>query len=87
MKLNTVPKMGPPGGHFWDHMHSLVKEQKKSTFTVPFLGPSGGTKNETAKSQNPQQRPTLATNKKLQLHLFKQPAYRFGTEEARTCEA
>ena len=28
-------------------------------------GPSGGTKNETAKSQNPQQRPTLATNKKL----------------------
>ena len=68
-------------------MHSLVKEQKKSTFTVPFLGPSGGTKNETAKSQNPQQRPTLATNKRLQLYLFKQPAYRFGTEEARTCEA
>ena len=39
-------------------MHSLVKEQKKSIFTVPFLGPSGGTKNETAKSQNQQQRPT-----------------------------
>ena len=56
-------------------MHSLVEEQKKSTFTVPFLGPSGGTKNETAKSQNPQQRPTRATNKKLQLRLFKQPAY------------
>jgi hypothetical protein len=56
-------------------MRSLVKEQKKSTFTVPFLGPSGGTKNETAKSQNPQQRPTRATNKKLQLRLFKQPAY------------
>ena len=86
------PKHGPKNGtawrsHFWDRMHSLVKEQKKSTFTVPFLGPSGGTKNETAKSQNPQQRPSLATNKKLQLHLFKQPAYRFGTEEARTCEA
>ena len=86
------PKHGPKNGtarrsHFWDRMHSLVKEQKKSTFTVPFLGPSGGTKNETAKSQNPQQRPTLATNKELQLHLFKQPAYRFGTEEARTCEA
>ena len=47
---------------FWDRMHSLVKEQKKSTFTVPFSRPSGGTKNETAKSQNPQQRPTLATN-------------------------
>ena len=42
-----VLKMGPR-----DRMHSLVKEQKKSTFTVPFLGPSGGTKNETAKSQN-----------------------------------
>ena len=70
-----------------DHMHSLVKEQKKSTFTVPFLGPSGGTKNETAKSQNQQQRPTRATNKKWQLRLFKQPAYRVGTEEARTCEA
>ena len=92
MNLNTVPKIGPKNGtawrsHFWDRMHSLVKEQKKSTFTVPFLGPSGGTKNETAKSQNLQQRPTLATNKKWQLHLFKQPAYRFGTEEARTCEA
>ena len=58
MNLNTVPKMGPPGSHFWDRMHSLVKEQKKSIFTVPFLGPSGGTKNETAKSQNQQQRPT-----------------------------
>ena len=92
MNLNTVPKMGPAvpflgRSHFWDHMRSLVKEQKKSTFTVPFLGPSGGTKNETAKSQNPHQRPTPATNKKLQLRLFKQQAYRVGTEEARTCEA
>ena len=63
------PKHGPKNGtawrsHFWDRMHSLVKEQKKSTFTVPFLGPSGGTKKETAKSQNQQQRPTRATNKK-----------------------
>ena len=62
------PKHGPKNGtarrsHFWDRMHSLVKEQKKSTFTVPFLGPSGGTKKETAKSQNQQQRPTRATNK------------------------
>ena len=44
------PKHGPKNGtawrsHFWDRMHNLVKEQKKSTFTVPFLGPSGGTKN------------------------------------------
>ena len=59
------PKHGPKNGPiFWDRMHSLVKEQKKSTFTVPFLGPSGGTKKETAKSQNQQQRPTRATNKK-----------------------
>ena len=62
------PKHGPKNGtawqsHFWDRMHSLVKEQKKSTFTVPFLGPSGGTKNETAKSQNQQQRPTRANKK------------------------
>ena len=84
------PKHGPKNGtawrsYFWDRMHSLVKEQKKSTFTVPFLGPSGGTKNETAKSQNQQQRPP--TNKKWQLRLVKQQAYRVGTEEARTCEA
>ena len=61
-------KHGPKNGtawrsNFWDRMHCLVKEQKKSIFTVPFLGPSGGTKNETAKSQNQQQRPTRATNK------------------------
>ena len=65
---------------------------------VPFLGPhaqlskrtkekhSHGTKNETAKSQNPQQRPTLATNTKLQLGLLEQPANRFGTEEAPTAK-
>ena len=60
-------------------MHRLVKKQKKSTFTASFLGPSGGTKNETAKSQNQQQRPTRATNKKRQLRLVKQQAYRVGT--------
>ena len=94
MNLNTVPKMGPPGpkngtawrSHFWDRMHSWVKEQKKSTFTVPFLTVRRYQKWD-RKIANPQQRPSLATNKKLQLHLFKQPAYRFGTEEARTCEA
>ena len=32
-------------------------------------------------------RPTRATNKKWQLRLVKQQAYRVGTEEARTCEA
>jgi len=68
-------------------MHSLLKEEKKTTFTVPFLGPYGGAKNEIAKSQNPQQRPTRATDKKLELRLFKQPANRVGTEDARTCEA
>ena len=43
------PKHGPKNGTAWRSifgtaLHSLVKEQKKSTFTVPFLGPSGGTK-------------------------------------------
>ena len=71
------PKHGPKNGtawrsHFWDRMHCLVKEQKKSTFTVPFLGPSGGTKNETAKSQN-------AKPVQRQLRLVKQQAYRVGT--------
>ena len=63
------PKHGPKNGtawrsHFWDRLHRLVKKQKKSSFTVSFLGPSAGAKNETAKSQNQQQRPTRATNKK-----------------------
>ena len=44
------PKHGPKNGtakngtawrsHFWDRMHRLVKKQKKSSFTVSFLGPS-----------------------------------------------
>ena len=78
INLNTVPKN--------DRMHSLVKEQKKSTFTVHFLGPSGGTK------MRPQNRKIHSKGRPLQktktaTALFKQPAYRFGTEEARTCEA
>ena len=77
--LKNEPKQG-------DHMHSLVKEQKKA-LSRPIFGPSGGTKNETAKSQNPQQRPTSATNKKLELRLFEQPASELETEEACTCEA
>ena len=76
-QAKNEPKHGPKNGtawrsHFWDRMHSLVQEKKKSYFTVPFLGPSGSTKNETAKWQNQQPRPTRATNKKLQLRLFKQ---------------
>ena len=67
--FKNEPKHGPKNGtawrsHFWDRMHRLVKKQKKSSFTVSFLGPSGGTKNETAKSKKQQQRPTRATNKK-----------------------
>ena len=73
------PKHGPKNGTALGPHAQRSREQKKSTLTVPFLGPSGGTKNETAKSQNPQQRPTLATNTKLQLGLLKQPANRFGT--------
>jgi len=70
----------------WDRMRGLLKEQKKIIFTIPFLGTSCGTKNETAKSQNQQQRPTRATDRKFDRPLFKQ-AYKFGTEEARTCHA
>ena len=91
--LKNEPKHGPKNGtawwsHFWDHMRSLVKEQKKKALSwshfwdrlaVPKMRPQN--------RKNPQQRPTRATNKKLQLRLFKQPAYRVGTEEARTCEA
>ena len=38
------PKHGPKSrtawrSHFWDRMHSLVKEQKKSTLTVPKMRP------------------------------------------------
>ena len=85
------PKHGPKNGtawrsHFWDRTRSLIKEEKKSTFTVPFLGPSGGTKNETAKSQNQRQRPTRATNKKWQLRLDSTSTW-VGTEKAHTCEA
>jgi hypothetical protein len=79
MNLNTFPKMGPPSSPILGPHAQLSKRTKESIFTVPFLGPSGGTKNETAKSQNPQQRPPLATNTKLQLGLLKHPAYRFGT--------
>ena len=83
------PKHGPKNGtawrsHFWDRLHSLVKEQKKSTFTVPFLRPSGGTKNETAKSQNPQQRPTLATTNCNCIYLSNQ---RIDLEQRRPAHA
>ena len=84
IKLNTVPKMGPPGGPILGPHAQLSKRTKEKHFHGPILGPSGGTKNETAKSQNQQQRPS---KQKLQLRLFEQKAYRFGTEEARTCEA
>ena len=66
-------------------MHSIVKEQKKSIFMVPFLGPSGGTKNETQNRKIKSKGRPVRT--KIQLRLFKQKAYRFGTEEARTREA
>ena len=61
------PKHGPKNGtawrsHFWDRMHRLVKKQKKSSFTVSFLGPSGGTKNETANRKiNSKGRPVQRT--------------------------
>ena len=57
-------------------------------FTVPFLGPSGGTKNGTAKSQNQPRGRTQAQYKNHIYVLFiQQETYKSGTEEARTSEA
>jgi len=70
MNLNTVPKLGPPGGPIFGTAHRLVKEQKKSTFTVPFLGPSGGTKNETIAKSTAKADP--CNEQKMKLRLVKQ---------------
>ena len=89
------PKHGPKNGtawrsHFWDRMHSLVKEQKKngtlsrSHFWDRLAVPKMRPQNRKIHSKG---RP-LQQTKKLQLGLLKQSAYyRFGTEEACTCEA
>ena len=61
----------------------LSKKQKKNIFTVPFLGPSGGIKNETAKSTAKAD----PSNKNYNCVYLSKKAYRFGSEEARTCEA
>ena len=56
--------------------------------TVPFLGPSGGTKNGTAKSQNQPRGRTQAQYKNHIYVLFiQQETYKSRTEEARTSEA
>ena len=55
---------------------------QKTSKNEPKHGPKNGTAWRYQK-----QRPTRATNKKWQLRLVKQQAYRVGTEEARTCEA
>ena len=54
--LKNEPKRTTWRSHFWDHMHSLVKEQKKSTFTVPFLGPSVKNANPSTPRVYPNQR-------------------------------
>ena len=39
MNLNTVPKMGPPGGPiFWDRMAQLSKRTKEKHFHGPIFG-------------------------------------------------
>ena len=49
-------------------------------FTVPFLGPSGGTKNGTAKSQNQPRGRTQAQNKDhIYVLFFQQQTYKSGT--------
>ena len=62
MNLNTVPKMGPPGVPFGPHAQ-LSKRTKEKYFHGPIFGTVWRYQNETAKSQNPQKRPTRATNK------------------------
>ena len=63
------PEHGPKNGtawrsHFWDRMRSLVKEQVKALSRSHFWDRQAVPKKKTAKSQNQQQRPTRATNKK-----------------------
>ena len=86
------PKHGPKNGtawrsHFWDRMHSVVKNKRKalsrSHFWDRLAVPKMRPQNRKIHSKG---RP-LQQTKTLQLGLLKQPAYRFGTEEARTCEA
>ena len=64
-KTKNEPKHGPKNGtarrsHFWDRMRGLQKK-KKIIFTVLFLGPCGGTKNDAAKSQNPRNRQKITS--------------------------
>jgi hypothetical protein len=62
INLNPVPKMGPPGGPiFGTACAAYKKKQKKIIFTVLFLGPCGGTKNDAAKSQNPRNRQKITS--------------------------
>ena len=86
------PKHGPKNGtawrsHFWDRMHSLVKEQKKKLSRSHFWD------RQVVPKMRPQNRKIhskarpLQQTKNCNCIYFKQPAYRFGTEEARTCEA
>ena len=62
------PKHGPKNGTAWVPFlgpHALLsKRTKEKHFHGPIFGTVWRYKNETAKSQNQQQRPTRATNKK-----------------------
>ena len=78
MNLNTVQNGTAWRSHFWDRVHRLVKEQKKSTFTVPFLGPSGGPKNETANAKSTA-KADPCNEQKMTTEFSKQQAYRVGT--------
>ena len=78
--FQNEPKHGTAWqSHFWDRMQPLVKKQKKSSFTVSFLGDRKIAK-LTAKGDP-------CNKQKRQLRLVKQQDNRVGTEEARTCEA
>ena len=87
MNLNTVPKMGPPGGPIFGPHAQLSKRTKEKHFHGPIFETVRRYQKWDRKIAKSTAKADPCNKQKLQLHLFKQPAYRFGTEEARTCEA
>ena len=75
----AVPFLGPHA--------PLSKRTKEKHFHGPIFGTVWRYQKWDRKIAKSTARRTRATNKKWQLRLVKQQAYRVGTEEARTCEA
>ena len=86
--LNTVPKMGPAWrSHFWDHIQSLVKEQRKTLSRSHFWDRLAVQKmRPQSRKINSKGRPVQQT-KKITTAFIKRQTYKFGTRRARTYEA